>query len=369
MGDDRPPVYYDEINGSTVLVIRASAIGGSCLWELVAAGQGVEAGPIPDSLRRAFDEGNALEPVVVKMLEDKYGLVFLSHQEEGELWLSDDVVVRYHPDGIANLGSTFLKEMALGGLFNLTLPDRSTLWPRTVVVEIKALSNALYQQAVRNGVGSVIDEYPWQLSTMMHDQQLPGLWVVYNKGLPPDDKGVRPPCADEDRLHFEYVPEPPVSLEEIQLKASLIQVGVNGEDVVTSERPCDDPNHWPCLYLHIRPEPEAMATDGTVAIHPDMQTEVDKLVKNYLFHKGQADEAAEARDRYKAEILALAPDKESKRIVTEKWHVPVVRGHTSFVAVEEMTEQDRQAYEALKRKYTRQKDKAPYLTKIKRRDI
>jgi hypothetical protein len=354
MGDNRPPVYWEDHKpGSRVLVIRASAIGCSCLWELVAAGQGVPPAPIPDNLQRAFDEGNELEPVVIKMLEEVYGVTFLSHQEEGELWLSDDVLIRYHPDGIANIDN-------LGPLDELP--------PRTCVVEVKALSNDLWQQAKRNGVQSVIKEYQWQLSVMMHDAQLPGLWVCYNKGLPPDKDGKREPCADQGKLYFQYESEPLVSIEEIQLKASLIKVGVDGEDITTSDRPCGDPSHYPCRYLHVRPEPEANGSDSETFLVPDdRRADVDQLIRNYVYHKGQADEAVSRRDEAKEQILQLEGlEEEHKRIQTDRWRAPVVRGTTSYLAKDEMSEQDRRAYEAIVAKYTRKKKKAPFLTKITR---
>jgi hypothetical protein len=369
MGDNRPAVYWEQVpesrgGVSRVLVIRASAVGTSCLWELVAAGQGVPPAPIPANLQRAFDEGNKLEPVVIKMLEDDYRVTFLSHQEEGELWLSDDVMVRYHPDGIANLGYDF---------YSKTRPRFprevvAELPPRTCVVEVKALSNDLWQQAKRNGVQSVIKEYEWQLSVMMHDAGLPGLWVCYNKGLPPDELGNREPCEDQGKLYFQYEPTPRISIEEIQLKASLIKVGVDGEDITTSDRPCGDPSHYPCRYLHIRPEPEPNGADSETFLVPDdRRPDVDRLIRDYVYHKGQADEAVARRDEAKEQILQLEGlEEDHKRILTDKWRAPVVRGTTSYLAKDEMSEQDRRAYEAIVAKYTRKKSKAPFLTKITR---
>lgn len=371
MGDNRPPVYFDDKlkapDSSPVLVIRASAVGSGCLWELVAAGQGHEPMPVPESLQRAFDEGNEAEPVVIAKLEDEYGVVFLSHQEEGELWLGDEVVVRYHPDGIANLGIEFWK------LYRGRQPERLVRVrpPQTCVVEVKAFTHDLWVQAKNHGVASTIKEYEWQLSTMMHDTGLPGLWVVYDKGYPPDkDTGIKPECPNQGELYFEYVDKPPISIEAIQLRASLIKAGVDGEDVTTSDRQCDDPTQWPCRYLHLRPEPEAGngADDPETYVVPDdRQADVNELVRSYLFHKGQADEAIEARDRYKADLLQLvAEDENLKRIVTERWRIPVVRGTYGYLDTEAMSKADREAFEALKAKYTVRKNKAPYLTKIKR---
>ena len=334
-GDNRPPVYFEDIDGRQVLIIRASAIGSSCLWELVAAGQGYEAGPLPDNLVRAFAEGNDLEPVVISMMEQG-GTTYESHQAEGMLWLSDEVAIRYHPDGIT----------------------------RTSVDEVKALSDPLWEQAVKTSVGEVIDEYAWQLSVMMHDTGLPGRWIAYNKGGTLDpETGEREATPSKGKLHIEQVENPPVSLDEIKLKASIIKVLVEGEDILMTDRQCDDPSQWPCRYLHIRPEPEEQNVDH---YYPEGEEadEIDKTIKSYLKFKGMEGEAKEQKNRYRDTLVNAHPS--AKAIVTDQYQVPIVRGKKSRIAVENMTAEEREVFEGLKRKYTVQEPKAPYVTKVKR---
>lgn len=302
MGDDRPPVYYElDDEGNTNLIIRTSAIGSTCLWELVAAGQGYEMSPVPDTLQRAFDEGNMLEPLIIGMLESK-GWTVTDRQAEGELVIEPGLTIRYHPDGKA---------------YHLTHNESAR------VLEVKALSNALWQTAARHSVGKVFAEYDWQLSVMMHQSRLPGLWVAFNKGNADGS-----PCTDQGKLLFERVDRPPISLDEITTKAQLIKSQVEGEDLLVSGRPCDDPTHYPCRFLYIRPEPEEdnLAIDQpTILTVPDeLKDEVDHLVKEYLVFKGQADEAKIRQDAAKTRLIEIAGN--SKKMLTDKFIIPVVNG-------------------------------------------
>lgn len=303
MGDNRPPVYIEGDN----LIIRASAIGHPCLWELIAAGQGEPMAPVPNVLRRAFDEGNLLEPVIIRRLERDYGFRFESHQSEGELWLGKGVAVRYHSDGVARVQTDAWH-----------LSDR-------MVVEVKALSDALWQIARRHTVGGVMDEYNWQLSVMMEGEGLPGLWVAYNKGLPPDENGNRPDCPDAGKLLIQTVTDTPVSMTEIQLKASLIMEGVYGEPIISSDRECDTPDHWPCRYLSIRPEPEGGSPRREVLIPSDEEkAEFDRLVTEYKTFKGQYDEAKQRYEAARDGITRMAGT--AGFIQTDKFYIPVYQG-------------------------------------------
>jgi len=327
MGDNRPVVYREGDN----LIIRASGIGHPCLWELIAAGQEEPMGPLPNVLVRAFSEGNLLEPVIIKRLEREYGVVFESHQSEGELWLSGNIAIRYHSDGIG---------------------EQENDWHVTTkyVVEVKALSDALWQIAKRGTVGDVMDEYNWQLSVMMWDTQLPGLWVAYNKGLPPDENGERPPCPDMGKMLIQPITEPPVSMEEIQLKASLIEVGVYGEPILSSDRECDTPNHWPCRYLHVRPEPEGTHNARAVYIPEDTQLpDVDRLVAEFLYHKGQMAENKQRYEEARNRLIELAGE-EVGYIQTDRWWVPISTGTSVSVDQRSMSPEFRKAYEKFKRR-------------------
>lgn len=312
MGDDRPSCYYE---GDT-LIIRASAIGSSCLWELVAAGQGYEPTAVPDFLQRAFDDGNRLEPIIVGKLEEA-GYRIFGKQDEGHLVVNESppILIRYHPDGL-----TYWKESA-------------------TVVEIKAIADAGWQKAARYSVGDYIAEYKWQLSCMMLAEQLPAVWVAYNKGI---SDGT--PCPDQGRLLFETVHHPPISFQEIQQKALLIKELIDGEDIMVSGRDCDDPNHFPCRYLHLRPEsnegwlsnmaednenspPESSIEmiDATLAIDSeDSKKEVDFLIREYIMNKGIADEAKDKQDAARDKIIELS--RMHKKVLTDKFLLTIVKG-------------------------------------------
>lgn len=334
MGDNRPPIYIED----GILIIRASALGHPCLWELIAAGQGEEMQPIPRVLQRAFDEGNLLEPVIVKRAEQERWVIFDSHQSEGHLWLSENVAVRYHSDGIGWKNDSTYKGY--------------------VVVEIKALSDALWQTFVKYGMAAVIPEYEWQLSAMMHGEAKPGLWIGYNKGLPPDENGNRQPCEDAGKIHVQFVEEPPIPFLDIQLKASLIKEGVYGEPIISSDTQCGSPDYWPCRYLHIRPEPEDASTARAVFI-PDQEqsAEVDRLIVEFLSYKGRYDEAKQGYERSRDELLRLAGN-ETGFIQTDRWFVPIHNGSgQSRLAMDEMSQELKQVVE----KYRRPGKKYRYL--------
>lgn len=305
MGDDRPPVYWED----ETLIIRASAIGGSCLWELIAHGQDYPASSYPPNILRAFSEGNTLEPVVIKKLEDEYGFVFLEKQVEGELILGDNVAVRYHPDGIVDMSSAVWEEP--------TATIGNDVW----VVEVKALSNDVYQKAVKYGVASTFDEYPWQLSVMMIGQQMPGVWAVYNKGYPPDEHGVKKECEDQGKIYLEPHVIPPISLEVIRARAEAIRQGVMGEDILEAGRKCDDPDHWPCLFLHLRPEVEEKVSINS-SIDPDDFHEIDQLAREYAFNKGQYDENEMRYQTARDKLVELAGGR--TRLVTDKYQVNII---------------------------------------------
>jgi len=325
MGDNRPPVYIEDDN----LIIRASAIGHPCLWELIAAGQGEMMMPVPNVLQRAFDEGNLLEPTIIKRLEKDYGMVFESHQSEGEVWLSDDVAIRYHSDGIGTITNDWMVSTRC-------------------VVEAKALSNDLWQRARSDGVGSVIEEYPWQLSVMMEGEQLPGLWVAYNKGLPPNEKGEREPCPDAGKLYLQPVSDTPISMTEIQLKASLIKEGVYGEPIISSDRTCGSPDHWPCRYLNVRPEPEGNTAREVFIPEDSVKAEVDRLITEYVSYKGQYDESKVGYERARDALLELSG--EAGFIQTDKWWVPIYSGRgQGKLDTESMSPEFKKALERYKR--------------------
>src|SRR5215207_1986313 len=307
MSDDRPACYWDDT--LECWIIRASAIGG-CKFEMAAAGQGFDPLPLPGTLVRAFREGHDREGDALNMLLDE-GWTVTDQQREGELIISDRVRIRYHPDGLG-------------------VPALPLAPEELHVIEVKWLSDANWRQALRSGVAFVISEYAWQLSVMMHAEDAPGVWVFGNKGFAPDpDTGIKPYCEDQDEIRFEFVPVPPISLTTIREKALEVVGMVQGNDLLSSGLQCDKADSWPCLFRHLLPPSEESVPDRAELVVGDQDQEtVERLVREYLYHKGQADESKRASDRARDELVKLAGglDGEVKRIITNKFTIPVVNG-------------------------------------------
>jgi len=276
--DDRPNVYWDKTSPEPnvdCLIIRASAIGHSCLYELIAAGQGFIATAFPDMILAAFDAGVEGEPVVIQMLRD-LGWEFdeSGFQEEGHLVVGPQTYIRFHPDGRA-------------------VPKTKE---ELHVVEVKVFSEAVFRQARSHGVASTFAEYAWQLSSMMITNNMPGVWVYAQK----DKDGVVRPDAP---LGMEFVSKPPVPYVDLIAKAAAIRTGVEGKDLDMSPRPCDDPNHWPCRYLYLRPEPEEEVIEAIPAIDEE---EFESLISRYQAYAREvkvAKEADEARARLRDDYV------------------------------------------------------------------
>lgn len=249
MEDNRPAAYYE----GDVLIIRASSIGSTCLWELVAAAQGYEPSDVPADLQRAFDEGHRLEPIIIGMLEAE-GYVVTGAQDEGHLDITPTLRIRYHPDGFIS-----------NPVYNVDPPQPPGMATR--ILEVKTMSNDSWQRAARGSVGDIFAEYNWQISVMMWANEIdafagdpskwymPALWVGYNKGNADGSE-----CLDQGRLLYEPIVRPPISLDTIYNKALAVQQLVEDDDIVMSGRPCDDPSHYPCRYLFLRPTPVKEST-------------------------------------------------------------------------------------------------------------
>lgn len=351
-GDNRPPVYWDE---DGFMFIRASAIGNSCLFELVAAGQGYPAGNLPANMVRAFGEGHDLEPKVLEMLASA-GWVIQERQIEGELVLPNKIVVRFHPDmvGLAPVSN------------------------EQMVVEVKALSDGLWQRVIRNGLAwweeedgqkvlkSIIDEYPWQAAAMSHGMRLPLMWVCYNKGFPPDQvTGEKPYCKDEGKLFMQYVETPFVSREEIVSKAQQVRSLVEGPDILDNDYSCTDFKHYPCRYLHLRSEPEdedvleSSVALRTTSVDPAL---IDELTQQLRTYKGVMDEAKGKYEAARDRLIQLAGDKKGM-LLTETWRVPVYESSNKHLAWDEMDQETRELVQSFMRKKTYR-----YISNVKRLD-
>lgn len=362
LGDNRPSVYWEEIDGEVFLIIRASAIGHPCLWELTAQGQGHDQGNLPAFMRRAFRKGQELEPVVIQALKDEYGYLEQSAQIEGHLILPENIMIRYHPDGI--------------GLFEKAPYDYIGM----CVVEIKALRHESYDKAAQGHVGDIVEEYPWQLSVMMHGERLPAMWVAVDKGHPPDpETGIKPVVEGEGRIYMDPITTPPISLADITLKALKIKELVLGEDVLTADWGCTSPDHFPCRYLHLRPEPEDEGGGGAseqggrdVGDTPSKQSvvqmdsgsddgkEMDQLVRDWLLHHGHAKESKDRADALAEEILQRA-GAETTKILTDKFMVPISQNSYTSIQWDQMPPELKEQFQA----YIEKKKTKRFLRNVK----
>ena len=356
-GDNRPPAYYEYYDDGTCnLVLRASAIGTSCIWDLIAAAQGYTPNPLPPNLKRAFQEGHDLEPVVLAKIEQEHGVTIHSRQAEGSLELirrtetSPGLVIRYHPDGVGEYYRAEIDTVV------------------KCVVEVKALSHDLWKRFVRHGMQNVIEEYGWQGSVMMFGERLPLLWVGYNKGYAPDENGVKKDCEDQGKIHVQFVAEPIIPYADIVVKAIQIKEEVEGEDILESQRPCYDSRHFPCRYLHLRPDNQASSVgDGVeggdtavVELDDSAKDRLDELARAYIYHKGQADENEGRRKAILAEILDILPNKGTHQ--TDRFIIPVMEGTgQKTIAWDEMTDEDKERLQ----QYLRDGKKYKYLRGVK----
>lgn len=354
--DNRPGVYWEDVDGELFLIIRASSIGNPCLFELAAAGQGHDQVQLPGFMRRAFGEGHAREAEAIEKLRMEYGYVHTTAQSEGHLIIPPNIMVRFHPDGEGH----FVE------------PPYDALGP--CGIEVKWLRHESWLKATGPGgsVADIVKEYKWQISLMMHATRKPFVWVAGNKGFPPDkETGVKPYCEDEGKLGIEVVEWPPVSLAEIREKAEKIRELVLGEDVLTGDLECTDVTHFPCRYLHLRPEPELLDTgdaggenDMAEVLQLDSDSEegqeLDQLVRDYVYHHGHAKEAKARADALKAEILARAGSG-VQRIQTDKFVVPIQTNTTTKIHWDEMSPELKRAVE----KYVEKKKTAPFIRDVK----
>lgn len=292
VADNRPPAYWEEDQ----LVIRCSALGG-CLWELIASAQGYEPHAFPAFMLKAFKEGQEAEPKIIQHLLEQ-GWMLEDMQKEGHLRCAPSAIIRYHPDGIGKPPFTLKAD----GLKR--------------VVEIKALGPDLFKQAQRHGVASTIKEYPWQLSIMMHAEDLPGVWVIYSK--------------ETGEVIYEWVDVPIVPLVLIVNKVANLLEALD-EDLM--DRPCDDPKHFPCRYLSLRPEPDNSADTLSVA-DVGLEDEFDQLARQYLMVKGQIDELEKKKKEYRDKLLAMSGT--FKTVKSNRFQVKIGKGGKGYPMLDKM---------------------------------
>lgn len=300
-GDNRPAAYW-ELDGEIVdvwgaqdpdaiMVIRASALG-HCVWELAAHLQGHEPLPYPDVILRAFQEGRDAEPAILGRLfgpEMKWSRVDGAAQAVGELKVGPGRVIRFHPDDVGVSSHE---------------PDTPHL------IEAKFLASQSFDDFHKHGAGSKTVArygYDWQLSAMMLGLKLPAVWLIGEKVRHAQAAGAEAP-VEVGNLAMRYVTKPPRSLAEIMRRAKEVYDLATGDDLASSDRPCDRPDQWPCLYRHLRPEPEGGEENHLPEIPEDLRGEAERLLSGYVRFRDLETKAKGDKEKLRDALKALLGD-------------------------------------------------------------
>lgn len=228
-------------------IYRASSLGYS-LEQLVAPHLGFEPIPPPEWLQEKFDEGTALEPIVVEELYQQ-GWTITDQQEEINLDIIPGVaIVRGHIDGVADANR---------------------------VIEIKTMNGRTWKEFQIHGwdTPGIIQRYKWQASAYMLGTGMPLELVGWNKEAK----------NSEQQYTTAWVKEPFYLISDIAQKISEAEKYI--ADGVIPEG-CTD---YPCPYFYLHAERvEAEPAD----------TELDELLNTWA-------EANQKRKAYEAEEKKL----------------------------------------------------------------
>lgn len=224
MGDDRSSVYVED----GISIYRGSAIGHQCLTQLVAARLGYQASPPPAFLQSRYDEGTAMEPVIIERLRREHGWTVTNdgddNQMELEVPVGDFAKIRLHPDGIA------------------TIPDAKVA---RFVLEVKAFGDDFFDKFSKHGVAG-FGGYAWQTSLEMVATGLPCAFVVAHKPGRMEDKTLDPDEFWECELAFQFIEEPLVDLGTIKKKVVAAEMAARKALI-----PACGEKVFPCGYPHL----------------------------------------------------------------------------------------------------------------------
>lgn len=250
-------------------VYRASSLGYS-LEQLVAPHLGYEPVAPPEWLQERFDEGTALEPIVLAELE-RLGWTIISSQlainSEGnhQLEVAMEVIpgkatVRGHLDAV--------------GIEPPRHPTR--------VVEVKSMAEKSLQACSRLmwDTPGLIQKYKWQLSSYMLATGLEGVLVVCSKG----EDGVK-------NLLYMYAEEPFYTISDIALKISEAEKHISEG---TLPEGCQD---YPCPYFHLH-----APSDNPIQ---SADEELDDLMAKWLSLDNFEKAYKKEKDDIRAEMLAI----------------------------------------------------------------
>lgn len=301
MGDDRSSAYWETDARGDYAVLRASALGAACEASLVRSLVGQPAEPWPTTFLTKFAEGVEAEPVLLRILHERYGWKMLERdklsyfgqvgddgQVETELTVGRHRV-RCHPDGVVMCVDEIAATVGGHGV-----PE----WVHVgqlAVVECKALSASMFDKWRTDPWGTVA-AYRWQAAVEMLTTDLPMVYVVGRK----DADG----RLDEDSVKIKYVTEPPVNRVEIAKKVMRIVGAAQKHEAGGPMLDCVDGGQYPCGYYRMtdaacnrdnRDKGGTVETDERVAQLARLVWSHDQVVKR----------ETERRDNYKAELLEL----------------------------------------------------------------
>jgi len=326
-GDNRPPAYW-ELDGEIVpsrtpgaiMVIRASALG-HCIWELAACLQDYTPLPYPDTILRAFKEGHDAEPLILERLlgpEMKWTRVEGAAQAVGELRVGPNRIIRFHPDDVA------------ASSHEPTIPR---------LVEVKFLHPQTFEAIHKQGIMSPAATrygYDWQLSSMMLGLRLPAVFVVGEKVRKATKAGAEPAPPTVGNLAMKYVETPPHSLGEIVRRVKEVYDVAVGDDLAESDRPCDRPDQWPCLFRHLRPEPEGGEENNLPDIPPDLYAEAERLLAGYVKFRALEAQAKKDKELLRDAVKGLLGDTAGKAGRLRYRLIPTTKKALNRAAVDEV---------------------------------
>ena len=197
-------------------IYRASSLGYS-LEQLVAPHLGYDAIPPPEWLQAKFDEGTALEPVVIDELRNR-GWFLQDEQLEVEIEVIPGVAkVIGHLDGTGHPNS---------------LP-----WG---VIEVKTMAEKSWKDFEVNGWASnssLITKYKWQASAYMLATKKPHYMVAWNKVT--------------KEIYVEFREAPFYTISDIANKLQAAEDAINSGVIPEG---CTD---YPCPYFYLHAPIEA----------------------------------------------------------------------------------------------------------------
>ncbi len=202
-------------------IYRASGLGYS-LEQMVAPYLGYEPAAPPETLQRAYDEGNRLEPIIINALRDD-GWNIYGEQTEVEIEIVPGaVIIQGHIDGYYD---------GMEG---------------KAVLEIKTMAHASYLDWDKNGWESksaLIEKYKWQQSAYVIATGLPHVMVGWDKS--------------RDRVASVRITlEPFFPVEELAKKVLAAEQYIRDGELPEG---CED---YPCPYFYLHADKDKVPVEA-----------------------------------------------------------------------------------------------------------